>query len=495
MSESILSAAIPVLGVIHFVALFSVCLYGLHRLWFIFCLYKQRIRKIATPAPFAAPEEFPVVTVQLPLFNERFVAQRLLDASARLDWPRDRLEIQVLDDSDDDTRQLVDARVAWLRQQGIDMVVVRRPNRGGYKAGALAHGMTTARGEFVAVFDADFIPPSDFLRSTLPWFRDREVGMVQARWSFFNANHSWFTGIQSLMLGAHFSIEHRVRYQQGLFFNFNGTAGVWRRCAIDAAGGWQADTVTEDLDLSYRAQMAGWRFVYLDNCDVPSELPVTMSALRTQQQRWAKGSIQTARKILPVLMKKHLPLAVKIEAVAHLMANIFWLLGMIAILTLYPAILWRVGIGLQQIISIDLPLFLVSTGAIMSYFLLYSLISKSKKLIYVFLLPALTIGLAPSISLSVLKGMFQSGGAFERTPKFGMQERDRMPVMAFLYHQKNLPYIFLNGVLLIYCLLPIVFSWQRGTWPALALLLLVPLGFSLVLVKDIRESFYKVKAR
>ncbi|MFA5101299.1 MAG: glycosyl transferase family 2, partial [Candidatus Omnitrophota bacterium] len=187
--------------------------------------------------------------------------------------------------------------------------------------------------------------------------------------------------------------------------------------------------------------------------------------------------------------------AVKIEAVAHLMANIFWLLGMVAILTLYPAILWRVGIGLQQIISIDLPLFLVSTGAIMSYFLLYSIISKSRKLRYVFLLPALTIGLAPSISLSVLLGMFQSGGAFERTPKFGMQERERMPVMAFLYHQKNLPYVFLNGVLLIYCMLPIIFSWQRGTWPALALLLLVPFGFALAMTKDIRESLYKGRAK
>jgi len=495
MSESMLSAVIPVLGVIHFVALFSVCLYGLHRLWFIFCLYKPRRSKVAAPAPFALPEDFPSVTVQLPLYNERFVAQRLLDAAACLDWPRDRLEIQVLDDSDDDTCRLVDARVAWWRQQGVSMTVVRRSVRSGYKAGALANGMTTAKGEFIAIFDADFIPNHDFLRSTLPWFRDRGVGMVQARWGFFNANHSWFTGIQSLMLGAHFSIEHRVRYQQGLFFNFNGTAGVWRRRAIDSAGGWQDDTITEDLDLSYRAQMAGWRFVYVEECNVPSELPVTMSALRTQQQRWAKGSIQTARKIMPILIKKHLPLAVKIEAVAHLMANIFWLLGMIAILTLYPAILWRVGIGLQQIISIDIPLFLVSTGAIMSYFLLYSVRSKSRKLSYVFLLPALTIGLAPSISLSVLKGMFQSGGIFDRTPKFGMRERERMPVLAFLYHQKNLPYILMNAVLLVYCLLPILFSWQRGTWLALALLLLVPFGFALTLAKDIRESFYKTSTR
>ncbi len=490
-----LSALIPVLGVIHFAALSLVCLYGLHRLWLICCLYKQKPDETAMPAPFSAFEHFPVVTVQLPLYNERFVAERLLDAAARLDWPADRLDIQVLDDSDDDTCALVDARVAWWRQRGVVMRVVRRSCRVGYKAGALANGLKTAQGELIAVFDADFIPPSDFLHSTAPWFRDPKVGMVQARWSFCNAGHSWFTGIQSLMLGAHFSIEHRVRFQQGLFFNFNGTAGVWRKSAIESAGGWQADTVTEDLDLSYRAQMAGWRFVYLEECHVPSELPVTLSALRTQQQRWAKGSIQTARKILPRLLKERLPLPVKIEAAVHLMANIFWLLGMIAILTLYPAINWRVGIGLQQVVSIDLPLFLVSTGAIMSYFLLYSIRSNSKKLSYVFLLPALTIGLAPSISLSVLKGLFRSGGAFERTPKFGMREDDRMPVPALQYHQKNIPYIFINGLLFLYCLLPILFASQRGTWLAISLLLLVPFGFALTMAKDIRESLYKAIER
>lgn len=486
-----LSAAIPVLGVIHFTALFSVCLYGLHRLWLIYCLYKRKKSKTATPPPFVAPEDFPSVTIQLPLFNERFVAERLLDAAARLDWPRERLEIQVLDDSNDDTCRLIDERASRWRHQGVAMMVVRRSNRSGYKAGALANGMTTAQGEFIAVFDADFIPPPDFLRSTMPWFRDRGVGMVQARWSFCNADHSWFTGIQSLLLGAHFSIEHRVRYQQGLFFNFNGTAGIWRRCAIESAGGWQADTVTEDLDLSYRAQLAGWRFVYREECHVPSELPVTLSALRTQQQRWAKGSIQTARKILPILLKEHLPLAVKLEAVVHLTANIFWLFGMIAILTLYPAIIWRVGIGLRQIISIDLPLFLVSTGAIMSYFLLYWILSKSRKLRYVFLLPALTIGLASSISLAIFQGMFRSGGTFERTPKFGMRERERLPKLALLYHQKNIPYIFMNAMLFLYCLLPIIFAWQRGSWLGLFLLLLVPFGFALAMVKDIRESLYR----
>ena len=481
------AAIIPFLAVIHFAALLGLCLYGVHRLWLIRCLILPKPHE-TLPIPFTLPEEFPMVTVQLPLYNERFVSERLLDAAARLDWPTDRLEIQVLDDSNDETCRLVDERIAVWQEQGVAITVVRRANRDGYKAGALAHGLTTARGDFIAVFDADFIPPADFLRSTLPWLRNREVGMVQTRWSFCNADHSWFTGIQSLLLGPHFSIEHRVRYQQGWFFNFNGTAGVWRRSAIESAGGWQSDTVTEDLDLSYRAQLAGWRFVYREECQVPSELPVTMAALRGQQQRWAKGSIQTARKILPILLQRRLPFAVKVEAVLHLMANIYWLMGMIVMLTLYPAVTWRVGIGMHQVLRVDLPLFLATSGAIMAYFLIYSIRSGSVKLAHLFLLPALTIGLAPSISLSVLKGLFQKGGEFERTPKFGIWGRERVPGLAFLYHQKNLPYIAMNAVLLYYCLLPVFFAWQRETWFAVPLFLLFPFGFALVLAKDIRES-------
>jgi cellulose synthase/poly-beta-1,6-N-acetylglucosamine synthase-like glycosyltransferase len=486
--EYMLSAVIPLLAAVHYAALSGLCLYGLHRLWLIRCLYLDKGVEASTPPSFAPPETFPAVTVQLPLYNERFVAKRLLNAAASLDWPTARFEIQVLDDSDDDTCLLVDERVAWWQKQGIAITVVRRSSRDGYKAGALAHGLLTARGEFVAVFDADFIPPPDFLHNTIPWFRDHGVGMVQTRWGFCNADHSWFTGIQALLLGPHFSIEHRVRYRQGLFFNFNGTAGVWRRRAIDSAGGWRSDTVTEDLDLSYRAQLAGWRFVYREECRVPSELPVTMSALRGQQQRWAKGSIQTARKILPVLLRKRLPMAVKFEAMAHLLANIYWLLGMIAMLTLYPAVTWRVGIGLHHVLRIDLPLFLLSSVAIMGYFLIYSIRSGSKKLGHLFLLPALTIGLAPSISLSVLKGVFRQGGEFKRTPKFGVRGRERVPGMAFLYHQKNLPYIIINGVLFLYCLLPVIFAWQRETWFAVPLFLLFPFGFALVLAKDIGES-------
>jgi cellulose synthase/poly-beta-1,6-N-acetylglucosamine synthase-like glycosyltransferase len=478
----------PILTVVHFAALLGLCLYGLHRLWILLCLFVQRNNEPRAPLPFSSTEELPFVTVQLPLYNERFVAERLLDAAARLDWPAGRLAIQVLDDSDDDTCRLVDERVAFWKNQGITIEVVRRARRDGYKAGALAHGLAVARGEFTVIFDADFIPAPDFLRTTMPWFRDSGVGMVQTRWSFCNVEHSWFTGIQSLLLGPHFSIEHRVRYLRGLFFNFNGTAGVWRKSAIHAAGGWQSDTVTEDLDLSYRAQLAGWRFVYLDDCRVPSELPVTLAALRIQQQRWAKGSMQTARKILPRLLREQLPLKVKMEAVAHLMANIYWLLGTIVMLTLYPAITWRVGIGLHEVLRIDLPLFFAASGAIMCYFLVYALRSNMKNIHHVFLLPALTIGLAPSISLSVLKGLFSNGGSFERTPKFGVRGRERIPGLAFLYQQKKLPYIIMNSLLCMYCLLPLIFAWQRETWLAIPLFLLFPVGFALATAKDIKES-------
>jgi cellulose synthase/poly-beta-1,6-N-acetylglucosamine synthase-like glycosyltransferase len=476
------------LTVLHFASLLGLSLYGLHRLWLIRCLYLPKPGRDEEPLPYGAPELFPVVTVQLPLYNERFVAERLLDAAASLEWPRDRLEIQVLDDSDDETAELVDERVLRWRRQGVDISVVRRTGRNGYKAGALANGLSRARGAFIAIFDADFIPPKDFLGATMPWFRDPAVGMVQSRWSFCNAVHSWLTAVQSLLLGPHFSIEHRVRYQQGLFFNFNGTAGVWRRSAIDSAGGWQSDTVTEDLDLSYRAQLAGWRFVYREEYQVPSELPVTVAALRSQQQRWAKGSIQTARKLLPRLLRSRLPLGVKIEATAHLLANIYWLLGMIVMMTLYPAVVWRVGIGLHQLLRIDLPLFLATSGAIMGYFLLYAVRSGSVRLRHLALLPALTIGLAPSISLSVLKGLFSWGGVFQRTPKFGVQGRDAVPGLAFLYRQKNLPYIIMNSLFFLYCLLPLIFAWQRGTWFALPLFLLFPSGFALVVARDVSET-------
>ncbi len=479
-------------AIVHLSALGLLSLYGLHRIWLVTAWWRKR-RTAPMPAP-PLPERLPMVTVQLPIFNERFVAERLVDAAARLDWPADRLEIQVLDDSTDDTSDIVALSVSRWRERGVLVSHVRRPHRKGFKAGALAEGLKAARGEYVAVFDADFTPAPDFLRQTVPHFADPGVGMVQARWGFRNAEHSWLTGVQALLLGPHFAIEHQVRFSRGLFFNFNGTAGVWRREAIETAGGWQPDTVTEDLDLSYRAQLRGWRFVYLSHYVVPSELPVTLAAFRGQQQRWAKGSVQTARKILPKVLRQSLPLAVKGEALAHLLANFGWLLGALVFLTLYPAVVSRVGVGPWQLLRLDLPLFLSTTAAILCYFFLFLRGEGTRgSLGRLAILPMISIGLAPSIAFSVVRGVFSRGGFFERTPKFGIVGRASLPLQSIRYRQKNLPYLLLNLFLLCYSILPLTFAWQRGTWYALPLFVIFPAGFLMVVLQEAREACARLR--
>lgn len=474
---------------IHFIALGALSFYGLHRLWLLVCWYREdRKTNPVIVSNSLASRKLPVVTVQLPIYNERFVAERLLNAAASLDWPMASLEIQVLDDSTDYTRNIVDERVNYWCGRGIDMKVLRRGHREGYKAGALNYGLAHASGEYCAIFDADFLPCPDFLRKTLPLFSDNKIGMVQARWGFLNAGHSWLTGIQSLLLGPHFSIEHWVRYRRGLFFNFNGTAGIWRRKAIELSGGWQHDTVTEDLDLSYRAQLAGWRFAYLDDVVIPSELPVTMASFRSQQQRWAKGSVQTARKILPRLLSSNLSMGVKLESLAHLLANFGWLLGAIVTFTLYPTITHRVGIGPYELIRLDIPLFMATSFAIFLYFFLFKKKQKERiSCIPLLLLPVLSIGMAPSIALSVLEGVLSRGGVFRRTPKFGISADERLPRLAFLYRQRSIPYLIINMIFLAYCVLPIVFAWQRQTWMAIPFLTVFPLGFLLVILRDLAE--------
>jgi cellulose synthase/poly-beta-1,6-N-acetylglucosamine synthase-like glycosyltransferase len=476
--------------IMHFTALTGLALYGAHRIWLLLSWHRESRR--ANPKGLARPpdaaESFPLVTVQLPIYNERFVAARLIDASAILQWPKDKIEIQVLDDSDDDTGRIIDERIRYWSKKGISINVLRRKDRSGFKAGALSYGLTKANGEFIVVFDADFLPTPDFLLRTTPHFSDRKIGMVQARWGFLNIEHSWLTSVQSLLLGQHFSIEHFVRFRKVLFFNFNGTAGIWRRQAIVSSGGWQSDTVTEDLDLSYRAQLKGWRFVYCDDIVVPSELPVTLASFRSQQQRWAKGSIQTAKKILPRLLSAPLPIKVKCEAAAHLMANLCWLLGTIVTLTLYAAITWRVTIGPYQMLRLDAPLYMATSFILFLYFFIYAL--KQKRNIPfagLLMLPVLTIGIAPSITLSVMKGLIRSGGVFHRTPKFGLRGRERLPKMASLYRQQSVPYLLMNSAFFAYSLLPVMFVCQRGTWLAMPFVLLFPVGFLLVICRDLIE--------
>lgn len=482
-----------ILSLIHFgAALHVFCmaglvLFGFHRIWLLTCRKKIYYHKIPKTIP---PDKTPRVTIQLPMYNESRVARRVIDAAAKIQWPLSLLDIQILDDSTDETRRIVDERAAFWKAKGCSISVIRRIARDGYKAGALANGLKSAKGEFIAIFDADFVPQTDFLEQTIPFFSDATVGMVQTRWGFLNADFSWLTRIQALLLSSHFRVEHQVRFSRSLFFNFNGTAGVWRRSCLESSGGWESDTVTEDLDISYRAQLTGWRFVYEDCVVVPSELPVSVSDFRRQQQRWSKGSIQTARKILPLIISSHLPISVKIEAAVHLLENLCWLFVFIITLTLYPLIITRAGIGPYHILRMDVPVFIFSGGAFLIYYLSHALSSRQKgALLFLPFLPAFSIGLSPSLAVAVFKGLFINGGRFIRTPKLGIIRDTREPIDTIGAETRYPLGIILNLLLILYTLAPIHVACQHETWLAIPFFCQFPLGFFLVTYKEVLDLF------
>ncbi|MHC4473305.1 MAG: cellulose synthase family protein, partial [Planctomycetota bacterium] len=308
----------------YFALLALFCLYGLHKYYLVFLFFRHRKKRPVAKRRFEEAE-LPRVTIQLPFYNEMYVVDRLIDAVCRIRYPRDKLDIQVLDDSTDETREIARRKVEEKRAQGHDIVHLHRTDRVGFKAGALAAGMEVAKGEFLAIFDADFVPGEHFLERTIDHFTDPGVGMVQTRWDHLNRRFNFLTNIQSIYLDGHFIIESTSRCRSGRFVNFNGTAGIWRKDAILTAGGWQHDTLTEDLDLSYRSQLEGWRFVYLLEEGTPAEVPAEMNAFKSQQHRWAKGTIQTMRKLLPRIWKARLPLLTKVEATFHLTNNLAYL--------------------------------------------------------------------------------------------------------------------------------------------------------------------------
>lgn len=392
--------------------------YSLHR----FYLVRLR-RRLPEPRRITA-DVFPPLTVQLPLFNEPNVAARLLDAVAAIDYPG-AFDIQVLDDSTDGTTSIVAERVASLRARGVRIAHIRRLHRDGYKAGALAHGMSLSEAELFAVFDADFVPPPDVLVRVVPHFADERVGMVQARWTHLNRDRSLLTRVQALFLDAHFAVESAARHFGGRFFNFNGTAGVWRRTAIEEAGGWSSSTLTEDLDLSYRAQLAGWQFVFLNDVEVPAELPAALSGFQQQQHRWAKGSIQTARKLAASIVAGDLRRAVKTEALFHLTNNTAYLLSLVLALLIVPAIVIRHAHGLQWTFAIDLLLFVASTGSVLLFYVEGQRFAGRPHPSLRELVAVLPVGVGMSVrnSAAVLEGLFARGGHFKRTPKFGDASR------------------------------------------------------------------------
>jgi cellulose synthase/poly-beta-1,6-N-acetylglucosamine synthase-like glycosyltransferase len=406
----------------YFVVLGVLAAYGFHRYWLVYCYTKHRAN---VPAKPAEPANWPKVTIQLPIYNERYVVERLVEAISRLDYPRDLLEVQLLDDSTDETQEVAHACVERYRALGFEMRYLHRANRHGYKAGALAEGLQSATGEFIAIFDADFQPGSDFLRCTLPYFSDPLLAMVQTRWTYLNRDYSALTEVESILLDGHFVIEHGARARSGRFFNFNGTAGVWRRKSIEDAGGWQHDTLTEDTDLSYRAQLRGWRFLYLPEIECPSELPVEMNAFKAQQARWAKGLMQTAKKILPRVLRADLPLGVKTEAFFHLTANISYPLMVMLSTLLLPAMIVRFYQGWVQMLLIDLPLFLASSCSISGFYLaaqraLYPN-SWTRRIIYLPFVMAVGIGLSVRNAKAVLEAIFGVQSEFARTPKYRIE--------------------------------------------------------------------------
>jgi len=403
----------------YFFLLFYVAFYGIHLYW-LSALYLRSRRSLRPPPPLP---DCPSVTVQLPIYNEKMVAARLIESVARFDWPRDRLEIQVLDDSDDETTILIDRETARWRAEGVTVVHLHRDTRTGYKAGALAEGLARAAGEYIAVFDADNLPRPDFLRRTIGYFTDPGIGLVQARWSFLNREESLLCRAQALFLDSHFYIEQAARQYGGLFLNFNGTAGVWRRQAIVDAGGWQADTLTEDLDLSYRAQLAGWRLAFAEDVDVGTELPGSIRAFKSQQFRWARGAIQTGRKVLPAILRSSLPLRIKIASFFHLTQKTVSLALLFLALFLIPALFIRLQGGMLKVLVIDLPVFLAGTGSMsMFYGMAFRRERAARSWRDVLLLPAMTslgIALAANNSLAIWSAVFERDNRFIRTPKAG----------------------------------------------------------------------------
>jgi cellulose synthase/poly-beta-1,6-N-acetylglucosamine synthase-like glycosyltransferase len=410
-----------VLLALYFAVLTTLAIFGVHRYRMVYLYIRNRHLVPELPDRF---ETLPRVTIQLPVYNELYVVERLIDAVCRLDYPRDLLEIQVLDDSTDETRERARARVELHREQGTDIRYLHRADRSGYKAGALAFGLATARGEIVGVFDADFVPEPDFLRRTVHYFTDPGVGMVQARWGHINDGYSLLTRIQAVLLDAHFVLEHGGRHRAGAFFNFNGTAGLWRREAIERAGGWQHDTLTEDMDLSYRAQLAGYRFVFLPEVVAPAEIPVSMSAFKSQQQRWSKGSIQTARKLLPRILASPLPLRVKVEALFHLTANLAYPLMVVLSILLFPSMLLRFDMGMKEMLLLDVPLFLMATASVTSFYVvsqreLYP--DWRHRLKVLPMLMALGIGMCLSNARAVVEALLGKETSFVRTPKYRIE--------------------------------------------------------------------------
>jgi cellulose synthase/poly-beta-1,6-N-acetylglucosamine synthase-like glycosyltransferase len=460
---------VPYFGIL---ALLSV--YGLHRFETIRTYFKHRGNAVDEP-PFRFGK-LPRVTIQLPLYNERYVLERLIDETVKIEYPRELLQIQVLDDSTDDSHEFADALCQKYSNMGYPIEYLHRTNRDGFKAGALQEGLKTATGEFVAVFDADFVPPVDFLLRTIHHFANPRVGVVQTRWSYLNRDFNFLTEVEGLLLDGHFILEHGARSRAGYFFNFNGTAGILRREMIDDAGGWQHDTLTEDSDLSYRAQLKGWKFVYLPGVDCPSELPVEIHGFQIQQFRWAKGLTQCARKLLPDLLRSKIPLRVKYEAAMHLTPNISYPLMMVISALMLPVMIVRFYMGVWQMMLLDFPLIVASFWSLSAFYVIAQreLHPKTWKrsILLLPMLMAVGVGLTLINTRAVLEALFGVQSGFVRTPKYAIEGTQAKRLATKKYKRRSgwLPYFELAcGTYFLYMCWFAISTFNYPTLPFLML--------------------------
>jgi len=484
----------------YLVTLGVLTIYGLHRYVQLF-LYWRYSKKAHVPA--GKFSELPKVTVQLPMYNEEYVAERIIEGTCKLDYPADKLQIQVLDDSTDESKDIARECCERMRRLGHNIQYIHRTNREGYKAGALANGLNHATGEFILIFDADFVPEPSILNKTLDFFTDPNVGCVQTRWDHINRLDSWLTRCQAIFLDGHFMVEHIARNRSGRFINFNGTAGVWRKKAIDDAGGWQHDTLTEDIDLSYRAQMRGWQFVFMPEVLAPAELPPEITAFKQQQHRWTKGQVQTAVKLLPSIMKAKLPWWIKAEAFFHLTTTAVYIPAIILSLILFPV--WYAHPGLFDFNSEKVALLISSFFGILtaSAGSFYVMSQKAagrnqwKAMAMVPLLMAVGMGVSVMNGVAVLEGLFgKQDTEFVRTPKYGVTGAAAWKKKASNYKKKLnlLPFVEVGfGLYLILC--TVLAIWTDTAGGTIPFLLIFAFGYLYVGVLTFHSRWLAGRAR
>ncbi|MGS2722874.1 glycosyltransferase [Porticoccus sp. GXU_MW_L64] len=482
------SVFLVLLGV-HFLLLLFLSLTGIHRLSLIFRWLKYRKNLPAASEKFRL---LPKVTIQIPLYNERFVARRVVDAMAAVDYPPELLQIQIVDDSDDDTSDIIAERVAYHRRNGVNIDHVQRELRHGFKAGALADAMEFASGEYIAIFDADFVPNASVIHDAIHQFTDPKVAMVQLRWGHLNLNDSHLTRIQGVALDAHFGLEQWVRGATGALYNFNGTAGIWRKAAIIDAGNWSADTLTEDLDLSYRAQLRGWQLRYMPSVECPGELPADMNAFKSQQHRWAKGGIEVMRKLLRSVWRAPLSLGTKLESTFHLANNMAYLIMMIdTVFLLVPSLLIREHLDIGYTYWLDMPMLLMSTGGHLAYFLFGQVVLGRSAWFAISKAPAmllLGIQLSFNNARAAAEALLGQRSPFIRTPKEGDQKTAASKATKQRYRA-----VFPKGTiieLLLGCVYGVVLVWAlwQQLWLALPFLLLLNIGFLSTAISSIRAA-------